>query len=85
MKPGDECRILRALAVFVWGFTSVRVFIVDYPWGMNLWDAWIRDKAMIFHELAYIGAWFVCLITLSFIWQWMELETQKKYRKLKGA
>ena len=59
----------RGALALAWLATSVRVAIPDYPYGASFWDFLIRDVGGLQHELAYIAAVFISLITLTYFWE----------------
>lgn len=79
-------RLLRLLLVAAWLSIWIRVTIPDYPWGMNLWDAWILDRSGYWHEIAYISALFWAWIFCTFAAQILERKTERVYIvRRKGA
>ena len=68
-KKVKQWTILRWLIASAWCLVSLRVAIPDYPYGVSYWDFLIKDVGGLQHELAYIAAIFICLITLTYFWQ----------------
>ena len=63
--------------------TMIRVSIPDYPYGASMWDFLIRDVGGLQHELAYISAIFLSLITITYFWQF--IDTQRRFNALMVA
>jgi len=73
MRSGWEWTFLRYCLGLAWIATSIRVAIPDYPYGSSYWDFLILDKGGLQHELAYIAAIFISLITLTYFWELLSI------------
>ena len=69
LRQGWEWTFLRCSLALAWLVTSIRVAIPDYPYGVSFWDFLIKDVGGLQHELAYISAIFISLITLTYFWE----------------
>ena len=80
--PVRPWTFLRAVLAIAWLVTTVRISVPDYPYEWPIWYWYAYDPNGYLHEVWYMSGVFVCLITLTYFWQFLPILLERKTIKV---